>query len=39
LVDGVELLCHLLHPELMDPPGNTAFAALSAPISRPARGD
>jgi iron complex transport system substrate-binding protein len=39
LVDGVELLCHLLHPELMDPPGNTAFAALSAPVTRPARRD
>src|SRR3954454_4276078 len=31
LVDGVELLGHLLHPELMGPPGNTAFAALRAP--------
>ncbi len=30
LVDGVELLGHLLHPELIDPPGNTAFAALTA---------
>jgi iron complex transport system substrate-binding protein len=35
LVDGVELLCHLLHPELMDPPGNTAFSALRPPASRP----
>ena len=35
LVDGVELLGHLLHPELIDPPGNTAFAALSAPVPRP----
>ncbi len=34
LVDGVELLCHLLHPELMDPPGNAGFAALRAPVSR-----
>ena len=34
LVDGVELLCHLLHPDLMDPPGNTAFAALKAPVQR-----
>ena len=25
LVDGVELLGHLLHPDLIDPPGNTAF--------------
>jgi iron complex transport system substrate-binding protein len=31
LVDGTELLGHLLHPELMDPPGNTAFSALTAP--------
>ena len=36
LVDGVELLCHLLHPELMDPPGNILFVALSAPVSRQA---
>jgi iron complex transport system substrate-binding protein len=35
LIDGVELLCHLLHPELMDPPGNTAFIALQAPVTRP----
>jgi iron complex transport system substrate-binding protein len=38
LVDGVELFGHLLHPELMDSPGNLAFAALSAPVSKPARG-
>jgi iron complex transport system substrate-binding protein len=31
LVDGVELLGHLLHPELIDPPGNIAFSALTAP--------
>ena len=31
LVDGVELLGHLLHPDLIDPPGNTAFEALRAP--------
>ena len=36
LVDGVELLCHLLHPELMDAPGNTLFVPLSAPVSSPA---
>jgi iron complex transport system substrate-binding protein len=36
LVDGVELLCHLLHPELMDSPGNILFVPLSAPVSRPA---
>ncbi len=34
LVDGVELLCHLLHPELMSAPGNTAFSVLQAPITR-----
>ncbi len=31
LVDGVELLGHLLHPDLIDPPGNTAFLPLKAP--------
>jgi len=31
LVDGVELLSHLLHPELIDPPGNIGFAELHAP--------
>jgi iron complex transport system substrate-binding protein len=39
LVDGVELLCHLLHPDLIDAPGNTAFSALRAPVPRPARGN
>lgn len=34
LIDGVELLGHLLHPDLIEPPGNTAFAALRAPASR-----
>lgn len=34
LVDGVELLGHLLHPQLMDPPGSTAFEALRAPVTR-----
>lgn len=34
LVDGVELLGHLLHPDLIDPPGNTAFAALRPPSAR-----
>lgn len=38
LVDGVELLCHLLHPDLMDPPGNVAFTALRAPVPRPSAG-
>ena len=36
LVDGVELLGHLLHPDLIDPPGNVGFTALRAPVSRPA---
>jgi iron complex transport system substrate-binding protein len=35
LVDGVELLCHLLHPDLIGAPGNTPFAALRAPVTRP----
>ena len=35
LVDGVELLGHILHPDLIDPPGNTLFAPLRAPVSRP----
>ncbi len=39
LVDGVELLAHLLHPDLFDAPGNTAFRALRAPVSRPSRTD
>jgi iron complex transport system substrate-binding protein len=38
LVDGVELLGHLLHPDLVDPPGNVGFVALRAPAPRPARG-
>jgi iron complex transport system substrate-binding protein len=35
LVDGVELLGHILHPDLVDPPGNLGFVALRAPASRP----
>jgi iron complex transport system substrate-binding protein len=31
LVDGVELLGHLVHPDLIDPPGNIGFAELEAP--------
>lgn len=31
LVDGVELLAHLLHPDLVDPPAGIGFAELSAP--------
>jgi iron complex transport system substrate-binding protein len=38
LVDGVELLGHVLHPDLVDPPGNIGFVALRAPAPRPLRG-
>jgi iron complex transport system substrate-binding protein len=31
LIDGVELLGHILHPDLVDPPGNLGFAELRAP--------
>jgi len=31
LVDGVELLGHVLHPDLVGPPGNVGFMALRAP--------
>lgn len=31
LVDGVELLGHILHPDLVDPPGNIDFAEIRAP--------
>jgi iron complex transport system substrate-binding protein len=34
LVDGVELLGHLLHPDLVDPPGNIGFAAVRAVAPR-----
>jgi iron complex transport system substrate-binding protein len=34
LVDGTELLAHLLHPDLVDPPGGIGFAELPAQISR-----
>jgi iron complex transport system substrate-binding protein len=37
LVDGVELLGHILHPDLIDPPGNVEFVELRAPVTRPAR--
>lgn len=37
LVDGVELLAYLLHPDLIDSPGNTGFRALKAPVTRPAQ--
>ncbi len=32
LVDGVELLGHVLHPDLVDPPGNIGFAEVVAPL-------
>ena len=32
LVDGVELLAHVLHPDLVDPPGNIGFLTLRAPL-------
>jgi iron complex transport system substrate-binding protein len=34
LVDGVELLGHLFHPELVEPPEGIGFAELTAQISR-----
>ena len=34
LVDGVELLAHLLHPDRADPPGGIGFAELPTQISR-----
>ena len=34
LVDGTELLAHLLHPDLVAPPPEIGFADLSAQISR-----
>lgn len=33
LVDGVELLGHLLHPDLVPAPGNIGFAELRAPLA------
>lgn len=36
LVDAVELLGHVLHPDLVDPPGTVEFTALRAPVTRPA---
>ncbi|HEV2858757.1 MAG TPA: cobalamin-binding protein [Solirubrobacterales bacterium] len=34
LIDGVELLAHLLHPERVEPPREIGFAELTAQISR-----
>jgi iron complex transport system substrate-binding protein len=31
LIDGVELLGHILHPDLVDPPGNIGFVEVRAP--------
>ncbi len=35
LIDGVELLGHLLHPDLVSSPGSVAFAEVRTPIGRP----
>jgi iron complex transport system substrate-binding protein len=35
LIDGVELLAHLLHPDLAEPPGTVGFAEVRAPARRP----
>jgi iron complex transport system substrate-binding protein len=37
LVDGVELLGHLIHPGLVGPPGNIGFAELRSPVKGPSR--
>lgn len=34
LIDGVELLGHILHPDLIDAPGNIGFAEVTAPVPR-----
>lgn len=34
LVDGVELLAHLLHPDLVDAPGGLGFAEVEATVTR-----
>jgi iron complex transport system substrate-binding protein len=34
LVDGVELLGHLVHPDLIDPPGQIGFAELTGQGAR-----
>src|SRR6478735_7860871 len=38
LIDGVELLGHLIHPDLAYPPGNVAYTALQTPAGRSATG-
>jgi iron complex transport system substrate-binding protein len=37
LIDGVELLAHLLHPNLIDPPGGLGFAEVHDPAVHSAR--
>jgi iron complex transport system substrate-binding protein len=37
LIDGVELIGHLLHPDLMDAPGNIPFTRLRSPARRTAQ--
>jgi iron complex transport system substrate-binding protein len=37
LIDGVELLGHILHPDLIDPPGTADFCTLRAPVTKPAQ--
>jgi len=37
LVDGVELLGHLLHPDRINAPGSVDFVALQAPTQRPTK--
>jgi iron complex transport system substrate-binding protein len=34
LVDGVELLAHILHPDLVDPPGNLGFSEVRPATAR-----
>ena len=31
LIDGIELLAHLLHPDLVDPPGHIGYAEVEPP--------
>jgi iron complex transport system substrate-binding protein len=38
LIDGVELLGHLLHPTLVQPPGTVGFSPLRAPAARETTG-
>ena len=38
LIDGVELLGHILHPDLIDAPGNIGFAEVTTPVPRSSPG-